>query len=117
MSTILAQDHTARPQEQASAPVPVWERAPDRAAQIAIDRVLAHMMAQGIAPRLQARGDIITATTQLTREFLDLMPASLAADANILVTHLIEWICDYCEQTGVRQMDMSFSFTAGAANT
>lgn len=91
----------------------VWDRAADIDTRRAIDRVLAHMMAHGSVPDIRASGEIIEAAAQILREFLALIPASLEADARLVARYLSEWICDYCEQTGTRRMNMRFSFGAG----
>lgn len=96
--------------------VPVWEQAMDKPTQSSIDRVLDYLISHGLRPRIQASGDVLTVATKIIQDMQSQIPASIHADLNVMLDHLLLWLCDYAEHTGVKTMQIRFGFENGQVN-
>jgi|GEM_PF-3170574 len=93
--------------------LPVWDQAMDHKTQISVDRALDYMIRHGIRPRIQANGDILTIAAKIVQDMQAALPENMHGDLNVMLDHLLQWICDYAEHTHTKTMHIRFGFEGG----
>lgn len=93
--------------------IPVWDQAMDRQTQASVDRVLDYMIRHGIRPRIQANGDVLSVATKIIRDMQAVIPDTMHDDMNVMLDHLMQWICDYADHTQTKTMRIRFGFEEG----
>lgn len=95
--------------------IPVWDQTTDYKTQIAVDRVLDYMIRHGVRPRIQANGDILSIAAKIVQDMQSALPENMHDDLNVMLDHLLQWICDYAEHTNTKTMQIRFGFEGGRA--
>ena len=88
----------------------IWDQDVDPMTQGAIDRVLDFMIAQNVSPNIKMQGDLVQCMSEMVTILLGAMPAHLQEDTKVLCDHLIVWVCDYAEETGLKNLNVTLSF-------
>lgn len=88
----------------------IWDQDVDPMTQSAIDRVLDFMIAQNVSPNIKMRGDLVQCMSEMVTVLLGAMPSHLQDDTKTLCDHLIMWVCDYAEETGLKNLNVTLSF-------
>jgi hypothetical protein len=95
--------------EQSGESIPVWDKPLDYRTQQSIDRVLEYFIRHGRQLIIDAEGDIVSVVTKIISDMKALTPEFMHDDVNVLMDHLIDWLCDYSEKTQIRFLSLSFS--------
>jgi hypothetical protein len=94
---------------QSGEPIPVWDTPLEYRTQQSIDRVLEYFIRHGRKLTIDAEGDVVSVVTKIITDVKSLTPEFMHDDVNVLMDHLIDWLCDYSEKTQIRFLSLSFS--------
>jgi hypothetical protein len=87
----------------------VWDKPVAYRTQKSIDRVLEYFIRNGRLLSIEAQGDVMSIVTKIITDTKAQTPSYLSHDVDEMMNYLIAWLCDYCEDTNMHYMDLTFS--------
>lgn len=84
--------------------------APPDAFQASLDRLLDHFSQCALRPALKLDGDALQVGVLLGQHFEDIIPDHLRHDGEIILSHLVDCFCAYCEAARVHFLSLHFVF-------
>lgn len=84
--------------------------APPDAFQASLDRVLDYFSQRSLRPALKLDGDVLHVGVSLAQYFEDMIPDHLRDDGTVILSHLVECVCAYCEAAHVHFLNLHFVF-------
>ncbi len=102
----------ANPAVPVATPVenPVWDRAVEPDVQGAMDRVLQYLRAEKIDLTFSASGNLVDLALRLSNGMgAVITDPTLADDVRAVVAHMVSWMCDYAERTGVDRLSVQLN--------
>ncbi len=87
----------------------IWDKPLELQTQQSIDRVLEFFLRNGRMLNIQAKGDVVTVAKKIVSDMRHHIPDTLQNDMNEMMNYLLNWLCDYCEATNTKFLDVEFS--------
>ena len=87
----------------------VWDKPVSYRTQKSIDRVLEYFVRNGRLLSIDAEGDVMSVVTKIITDIKSQTPSFLNHDIDEMMNYMITWLCDYCEDTKIHYMNLTFS--------
>lgn len=88
----------------------IWDHPMPENLQHALDNVLTDLHEHHKAPRIEGKGSPMNVCTKVIENLNAAVSPKAKDDLQIVLDHIIAYICDYCEETGAGGLSIQFEF-------